>query len=344
MEIIVNQDLAPLHTMGCRSTAQSFIAIHNLAELQAALEEAQRLDRPVTILGGGSNVVFQEEVPGLIVKMENRGIEILEGPEGDLLPEPKKKVKVRVQAGESWHQFVKWTLNQGLGGLENLSLIPGTVGAAPIQNIGAYGVEVKDTIVEVVAINRCTGETRSFDNSECGFSYRDSIFKRDPGKWIILDVTFCLSPESPLNLDYAELKRAWEAAGRPSSYQEVGILVEEIRRQKLPDPELIPNSGSFFKNPTVNEELYQKIVSKYPRAVAFPNGVNQWKLAAGWLIQECGWKGFVEDGVGVYEKQALVIVNPGHRAATAIRQLAAKIQRSVVEKFGVDLEIEPFIL
>ncbi|OZG73451.1 UDP-N-acetylenolpyruvoylglucosamine reductase [Hahella sp. CCB-MM4] len=344
MEFIVNQDLSSLHTMGCRSTAQSFVVVYSLPELKSTLEEARQRALPITVLGGGSNVVFSEHVPGLVVKMGILGIEVLENFGSEASVEDAEVVWVKAQAGENWHHFVRWTLQQGLGGLENLSLIPGTVGAAPIQNIGAYGVEVKDVISEVSAINRNTGELKIFDRDECGFRYRDSIFKRDPGKWIIVEVTFRLSPKAPLKLDYAELKKFWESAGEPSSYLEVGALVEEIRRRKLPDPDVVPNSGSFFKNPTVDDQLYQRILDEYPSVVAFPSGVNQWKLAAGWLIQECGWKGFVDDGVGVFDRQALVIINPGYRPAAAIKGLASKIQQSVADKFGVELEIEPFIL
>ncbi|WP_026180155.1 UDP-N-acetylmuramate dehydrogenase [Hahella ganghwensis] len=343
MEYVVGQDLTSLHTMGCRSQAEKFVSIKDVHQLQEVLQDARQNGLPLTVLGGGSNVLFKEVVHGIVIRMANQGIEMLE--DGCYSGECAAGCSfVRVQAGENWHRFVEWTLEKRLGGLENLSLIPGTVGAAPIQNIGAYGVEVKDSIAEVVALEVSTGETLKFSADDCEFSYRDSVFKRHPGNWIITEVVFRLSSKAPLRLEYAELNRVWMEAGEPSSYQAVGKLVESIRRNKLPDPDHIPNSGSFFKNPTVDEALYQKILSRYPDLVAFPNGVNHWKLAAGWLIQQCGWKGFLKNGVGVYEKQALVIVNPGQRTAEEVKALASRIQQSVLDKFDVCLEIEPIIL
>ena len=336
MTIYKGHPLQELHTMGCLSFAEQYGEAHSINDLRQLLSLAAKTDTAVTLLGGGSNTVFCEKVAGLVVRIQFKGI-VVESESGD-------NVMIRCQSGENWHQFVRWTLDRGFYGLENLSLIPGTVGAAPIQNIGAYGVEVKTSIQEVVALHRQSLELRVFNVDDCHFGYRDSVFKQAGRDWVILNVLFKLSKTPNLNLSYHELKLAWENAGQPNEPKVVGRLVEAIRRQKLPDPIDIPNSGSFFKNPSISESEYQRLLSEFPNLVAFPNGINRWKLAAGWLIQECGWKGYSEAGVGVFHKQALVLVNPGHCPGEDIRRLAQMIQQSVLEKFAVSLEIEPVIL
>ncbi len=336
MTILIDQPLRGLHTMGCSSNASQYAEAVSEEGLRNLLVEAAASDVPVFILGGGSNTVFSGQVEYLVIRLLLKGVVVESESASDVL--------LRVQAGENWHEFVRWTLEHQFYGLENLSLIPGTVGAAPIQNIGAYGVEVKSAIREVVAIHKKTAETRVFTAGECQFEYRNSVFKQSAKDWVIVNVLFGLSKAAALNLSYQELRLVWEKTGRPSNPNEVGRLVESLRQQKLPDPEEIPNSGSFFKNPTVSGETYHQLLEKFPKLVAFPNGINCWKLAAGWLIQECGWKGYSADGVGVYHKQALVLVNPGHRPGEAVCRLAENIQQSVMNKFGVSLEIEPVIL
>jgi len=322
--------------MGCSSLAAQYAEANSVDDLRKLLIDAAEIETPVIILGGGSNTVFCERVASLVIRIQLRGI-VVESEVDDI-------VTIRCQSGENWHQFVRWTLGRGYYGLENLSLIPGTVGAAPIQNIGAYGVEVKSFIQEVVALHRQTLELRVFSVDDCHFDYRDSVFKQAGKDWVVLNVLFTLSKTPNLNLSYHELKLAWENAGQPNEPKAVGGLVEAIRRQKLPDPANIPNSGSFFKNPSISEDVYQQLLIKFPNLVAFPCDINRWKLAAGWLVQECGWKGYSDTGVGVFHKQALVLVNPGHCPGEDIRRLANKIQQSVFNKFAVALEIEPVIL
>jgi UDP-N-acetylmuramate dehydrogenase len=253
---------------------------------------------------------------------------------------------VRAAAGENWHAFVQWTLAQGIGGLENLSLIPGTVGAAPIQNIGAYGLETKDVFHSLTAFDPSTGATREMNAAECRFAYRDSVFKRDEGRHlIILDVTFALPKPWRPNLRYAELAQALAEQGvaEPSARQ-VADTVIAIRRRKLPDPAVIGNAGSFFKNPVVGGAQCAALLERFPTLVhhAQPDGGE--KLAAGWLIDQCGWKGRSLGAAGVYPKQALVLVNNGGATGAEVVALAKAIQADVQERYGVLLEPEPVFI
>ncbi|ABC29494.1 UDP-N-acetylenolpyruvoylglucosamine reductase [Hahella chejuensis KCTC 2396] len=333
----LNADLAMRHTMGCPARVARMVSVTSINDIRCVLSELKSASSPAFVLGGGSNVVFTRDLAGVVIKMENRGVSVDASGSGDDI--------VRAAAGENWHEFVWWTLARSYVGLENLALIPGTVGAAPIQNIGAYGVELKDRLHSVRAVHMDTLEEREFSLSECCFGYRDSFFKSEQGRrWLIWEVAFRLSSDTPLVLEYAELRRRWELAGAPAEASAVAKIVEAIRAEKLPDPAQVPNSGSFFKNPVVSEARFLALSEKYPEMVSFPLPDGSRKLAAGWLIQACGWKGFLESGVGVYPKQALVLINPGHKPGSEVKLLASRIQASVEERFGVSLEVEPLIL
>ncbi len=251
-------------------------------------------------------------------------------------------VVVEAEAGEAWHPFVLWTLEHGLCGLENLSLIPGTVGAAPMQNIGAYGVEIKDVFAGLTALDRQTGELRDFSLEECKFAYRDSLFKHEVGRWLILRVRFALSRVSHLQLDYGPVQQRLAEQGiTEATPSDVSRAICSIRREKLPDPAELGNAGSFFKNPLVSQALAAQLQGLYPDLVAYPQADGQMKLAAGWLIDKAGWKGFRDGDAGVHKMQALVLVNYGAATGHDIANLALRIQQDIAERFKVDLEMEP---
>ena len=298
----------------------------------------QRLAVPRRVLGGGSNLLFTRDFDGLVLRMANIGKEIVGRDNGCTL--------VRAGAGENWHGFVQWTLQQGLGGLENLALIPGTVGASPIQNIGAYGAEIKDTFYALTAFDTATGATRSMTAADCQFGYRDSIFKHPEGAGlIIVDVTFALPDAWQPNIRYAELANALSAAEllHPTP-QQVSDTVVAIRQRKLPDPAVIGNAGSFFKNPVVSSAQCAALLATFPDLVHHvqPDGTE--KLAAGWLIDQCGWKGRNLGAAGVYPKQALVLVNNGGATGAEVVALAAAIRADVMQRYGVALEAEPVFI
>lgn len=302
---------------------------------------------PRLVLGGGSNLLLTGDFDGLVLHMATSGREILPG--------GGEHVLVRAQAGENWHAFVEWTLAQGLGGLENLALIPGTVGAAPIQNIGAYGLETKDVFHSLTAFDPASGEMVTMRAADCRFGYRDSVFKQHPERGlIIVDVTFALPRAWRPNLRYAELANelanelasgltntvAGQGAAVPTARQ-VADAVIAIRRRKLPDPQVIGNAGSFFKNPVVSAAQCAALLERYPALVHHRQEDGSEKLAAGWLIDQCGWKGKSLGAAGVYPKQALVLVNQGGATGADVQRLARAIQADVQERFGVLLEPEP---
>jgi len=261
-----------------------------------------------------------------------------------IVGETPDAILVRARAGENWHGFVQWTLEQGLGGLENMSLIPGTVGASPIQNIGAYGAEVKDLFHSLTAFDFETGTTRTMDAGACRFAYRDSVFKHEDGRGLaVLDVTFALPKAWAPNLRYAELARELDGVAAPSPRQ-VADAVIAIRRRKLPDPAQIGNAGSFFKNPVVAGEHCARLLERWPNLVHHPQADGREKLAAGWLIDQCGWKGKSLGRAGVYPKQALVLVNNGGASGEEVLALARAIQADVQARFGVLLEPEPVMV
>lgn len=293
---------------------------------------------PRLVLGGGSNILLTGNFPGIVLHMQTRGIAIV-GEDADF-------TYVRAAAGESWHGLVRWTLAQGLGGLENLSLIPGSAGAAPIQNIGAYGAELADYFHAASVFDFSSGEVSMLDRAACAFAYRDSIFKRAlRDRAAILDITLALPRRWQANLRYAELRQEIEARGltTPTPAQ-VSDAVIAIRSRKLPDPALIGNAGSFFKNPVVPASQRDALLVQHPDLVSHLQPDGSYKLAAGWLIDRCGWKGKSLGAAGVYEKQALVLVNRGGASGADVMKLAQQIQAEVAARFGVCIEPEPVLV
>ena len=292
--------------------------------------------RPLLVLGEGSNVLFTRDFDGLVVAMANRGMQVL-ADSGDI-------VRLRAAAGEDWHGLVRWSLAQDLCGLENLSLIPGTVGAAPIQNIGAYGAELAETLETVEAYDREAKKFTRLDREQCEFSYRQSVFKWQPERWIISTVELRLRRNAPLRLDYAGVHEELAVMGvtAPNAV-DVSEAVCRLRRRKLPDPAVIGNAGSFFKNPIVSNGEAEKLQAAHPGLPVFsaPDGK---KLSAAWLIEHCGWKGFREGDAGVSDQHALVLVNHGQASGAQIWSLAQRIRDSVQQKFGMRLEPEPRII
>ncbi|WP_411959353.1 UDP-N-acetylmuramate dehydrogenase [Pseudomonas sp. s4] len=326
--------LKPYNTYGIDVKARYFTQAHDDQEVRLALGQAQQGGVPVLVIGGGSNLLLTRDIDALVLHMASRGRRVL-GDDGE-------RIVVEAEAGEPWHPFVQWTLAQGYCGLENLSLIPGTVGAAPMQNVGAYGVEIKDVFVGLTALDRETGELRDFGLAECAFGYRDSLFKRNPGRWLILRVRFALSRTLQAHLDYGPVRQrlAEQGVTEPTA-QAISEAICSIRREKLPDPAELGNAGSFFKNPVVSAELVERIRAQYPGVVAYPQADGQVKLAAGWLIEQAGWKGHREGDAGVHRLQSLVLVNYGQASGAQMHALARRIQADILERFGVELEMEP---
>ncbi|HWD31265.1 MAG TPA: UDP-N-acetylmuramate dehydrogenase [Pseudomonas sp.] len=326
--------LKPYNTFGIDVRARYFTDVHNDADVRQALADAKQREVPVLVIGGGSNLLLTADVQALVMHMASRGLRIL--------ADDGQRVIVEAEAGEPWHPFVQWSLAQGLAGLENLSLIPGTVGAAPMQNIGAYGVEIKDVFVGLTALDRQTGELHDFDLEACQFAYRDSLFKQHPGRWLILRVRFALNRVMQAHLDYGPVRQRLSEQGisQPTA-QNVSDAICSIRREKLPDPVELGNAGSFFKNPVVAAVLADRIRVQHPGLVAYPQADGQMKLAAGWLIEQAGWKGHRDGDAGVHRLQSLVLVNYGQATGLQLHQLAQKIQADILERFGVTLEMEP---
>ncbi len=329
--------LRPFNTFGVDVRARLFAEAHSDDEVRAALVEAERRGLPLLLVGAGSNLLLTTDVEALVLRMASRGLRIL--------VDDGEQVLVEAAAGEPWHPFVLWSLKQGLVGLENLSLIPGTVGAAPMQNIGAYGVEIKDVLAGLTALDRQTGELRDFVLDECAFAYRDSVFKQQPGRWLILRVRFALNHKAALHLDYGPVRQRLQAEGVESpTALDVSRAICAIRREKLPDPAVLGNAGSFFKNPVVAAELAERIRAEHADLVSYPAGEGRVKLAAGWLIERAGWKDFRDGDAGVHRLQALVLVNYGMATGAQLLALARRIQADILARFGVQLEIEPNIL
>lgn len=322
-------DLAPLHTLGLQAQADCLYTLTDAAQLGDILAEATG---PLRVLGGGSNLVPSGRVHGTVIKVALSGRQ--------LLGEDKDAWYVAAAAGENWHEFVQWTLAQGWHGLENLSLIPGTVGAAPIQNIGAYGVELKDFCHALTALSLTDASRCIFTPEQCAFAYRDSVFKQsEAGNWLITEVLFRLPKVWVPKLDYGDLQS--RLAGITLTPQAVADAVIATRQSKLPDPATIGNAGSFFHNPVVGDALAVALKAQHPSMPIYPQGNGTSKLAAGWLIEQAGWKGKHLGPVGMYEKQALVLVNLGGASAQDVAALMAAVQQDVAEQFGVQLKPEP---
>ena len=324
------------NTLGFEVKAGCAIPITEAKQIAGAIAYAKDHDMPYQVLGSGSNVVLPDTLSGLTLLMDIAGIEIVS--------QDSNGVNLKVGAGVSWHELVIWTLEHSYPGLENLALIPGTVGAAPIQNIGAYGVEVKDYIDSVEAFDCQTMQWVTLDRAHCQFSYRHSLFKAKPQRYIIAAVNFFLPKQWQPRISYADLQGYF--SGKEHSFitpQAIFNAVCAIRTQKLPDPKQIGNVGSFFQNPIVENSKLTELKQRYPAIVAYPENANHSKLAAGWLIDQCGFKGLRAGNVGVHDKQALVLINLGKGNARELLALAHQIQETIRDRFGVDLVIEPII-
>ncbi len=328
-----NISLKPFHSFGCEVNAAYFTTIESSQSLESALDWCKQHNKPFLVLGSGSNMLFTKQVDALVLKMEIKGIQKTN--------ETASAVYLSVGAGENWHHFVSYCVQKGWGGIENLSLIPGTVGAAPIQNIGAYGVEVKETIENITAYDTHNGEWVKLNKLDCDFGYRNSLFKKEKNRYIICKVDFCLQKQPKLRIDYGAIREVLHQKEiQNPSLEDVSNAVILIRTQKLPDPKKIGNAGSFFKNPTISKEQFEALKIKNDDIMAFPISDIAYKLAAGWLIEHCGWKGVKKGNIGCYEKQALVIVNYGNGTGQEILDFSKEIIQSVLEKFGVELERE----
>ena len=333
MVILKSVSLKPYNTFGIDVPAEYYAELTNEAELEELCSDP-KLPAEKNILGGGSNVLLTKPVPGLTIRNCLKGIAVLE--------ENDEHVWLQVKAGEIWHELVLHSIARNLSGLENLSLIPGCVGAAPMQNIGAYGAEVKDTIDEVTAWHMFDQEYVSFRNRECRFGYRDSIFKHElKNKVVITSVTFRLNKSHQLNTSYGAVQQQLELMGvSVPTIKSVSDAVIAIRSSKLPDPKEIGNAGSFFKNPTIPRQQFLYLQERYPTIPSYPVSDDMVKVPAGWLIEQTNWKGYREGEAGVHSKQALVLVNYGNAKGEEIWSLSEKILKSVKEKFDIKLERE----
>ncbi|WP_150303954.1 UDP-N-acetylmuramate dehydrogenase [Pseudomonas saliphila] len=337
LALIENADLRAHNTLGISEQVERLVFVENDRELTEALSLADQHAWAVTLLGGGSNLVLAGRVQGLVVVMRSRGRRVI--------TRSGHSVVIEAEAGENWHALVNWTLDLGLSGLENLSLIPGTAGAAPVQNIGAYGVELKDVLESVEVYDRLTATTCQLSPGQCRFAYRDSLFKQEAGRYVILRVRLRLSSVTEPKLDYGPLANAWQATGlQRVDARVISELVCQIRRSKLPDPAQLANAGSFFKNPLVSAELALQLQHQWPGLPSFVQPDGRYKLAAGWLIDQAGWKGYRDGDAGVHREQALVLVNYGEARGEHIMTLASRIQADIQERFGVLLEMEPIVL
>lgn len=338
MQIETGVSLKPYNTFGLPALAGRLVRITSEADVRRVVDSPDMGRAPKFILGGGSNVILTRDMPELVLKIEVPGLTVLEdGPDA---------VVIEAGAGERWHDLVAWSLDQGLGGLENMALIPGTVGAAPVQNIGAYGLELKDRFHSLDTVDLTTGRTVTLYPDQCHFGYRDSVFKQGlAGKSVITRVRLRLpKPWLPM-LSYLDLERKMAETGHVSpDARTIFNWVCEIRRAKLPDPAVIGNVGSFFKNPVVSPEQCKDIIARDPHIVHYPMPDGSFKLAAGWMIDACGWKGKTIGHAGVYEKQALVLVNRGDAVGSEVQTLARAIQESVYGRFGIRLEPEPVMV
>lgn len=335
MSIQQNISLKAYNTFGIDVKAKKFVEVTDQSQLKSILHNNTL---PLLILGGGSNLLLTKDFDGLAIKNNIKGI--------DVVAENDDSVTLKVGAGENWHQFVMHCIANHYCGIENLSLIPGNVGASPMQNIGAYGVEVKDVITKVEAISLKDFSVKEFENKACNFGYRTSIFKTShKGQYFISAVTFKLSKHPNLNTSYGAIDFELKSRGVSNpSIKDVSEAVIAIRQSKLPDPTQIGNSGSFFKNPVVTEEIKNSIIEKNNDAPNYPQPDGTFKMAAGWLIEQCGWKGKVIDNYGVHIKQALVLVNYGGAKGADIFQLSEDIISSVQQKFNITLEREVNII
>lgn len=338
MNISSNFSLKPYNTFGINAQAKLFTTIKQVDDIRELLQTNEYKTNSHLILGGGSNMLFTKNVDGLVIKNELKGIEIVKE-QGD-------DVYVKCAGGEVWHEFVMWTIDHNLCGLENLSLIPGCTGASPMQNIGAYGVEIKDNFHELEAVHTSTGEIKVFTKTECEFGYRESVFKRKlKDQFIITSVTFKLSKTPKFNIEYGAIKQELDNMKISDlSIKAISQAVINIRSSKLPNPKELGNAGSFFKNPEVSANNYNLLKADFPHIVAYSLDNGNYKLAAGWLIEQSGLKGYRAGDAGVHKLQALVLVNYGNASGKEIYDLSTHVLTTVKQKFGVDLEREVNII
>ena len=330
-----NISLKPYNTFAIEATAKYFTDVFSISQLKNALQFAKENNFQFKIISGGSNVLFVEQEYEFIIHILIGGIE--------KTFENEYEIHYKVGAGVKWHTFVKYCVNKGLGGIENLSLIPGSVGASPMQNIGAYGVEIKDVFKSLTALEISTGQLKIFSLKDCKFGYRESIFKNElKNKFIIIDVTYKLLKIPKFNISYGALSGLLEK--KELSVSTISDAVISIRQSKLPDPSVIGNAGSFFKNPEVSNERFNKLKEKYPEIPSYNLDNGNVKIPAGWLIETCGWKGFRKNDAGCHKHQALVLVNYGSATGNEILDLSDEIVSSVKQKFGIELQKEVNIL
>ncbi len=331
-------DLAPLTTFGVPATAARLLTLEHLSQLPDMLADPEFQAGPRLILGGGSNLLFTRDYPGTVLRVALRGIRVL--------ADDGEHMLVEAAAGENWHAFVRQTLELGAFGLENLSLIPGTVGAAPVQNIGAYGVEAGDLIDSVVCVDLASGEQHVVSGTECAFGYRDSRFKHEwLDRRLITAVRFRLSRRFTPHTGYGAITTELASHGIDTpGAQDVSDAICRIRSARLPDPRQLGNAGSFFKNPVLSAEAARQVLAGHPEAVHYPTGDGRIKFAAGWLIESAGLKGYRQGAAGVHDRQALVLVNHGGAHGQDIRALAHHVQDTIRLRYGIDLEPEPLIL
>jgi len=338
MQIRENISLKPYHTFGIDVKAKELAIFETIAELEELIARKPENRNRKLVLGGGSNLLFTKNFEGIILKNEIKGIEIIK--------DDGENIYLKVGAGENWHQLVIYCVKHGYAGIENLSLIPGNVGASPMQNIGAYGVEIKDVFHQLEAFHIDDKTRKTFSKEECEFGYRESAFKRKhKDQFVITSVTYRLNKQQKYNTSYGAIQQELEKIGvRELSIGAISQAVINIRSSKLPDPKEIGNAGSFFKNPQITNHEFHELTQMHPDTIGFPAGENHTKLAAGWLIEQCGWKGFRKGDAGCYSKQALVLVNYGNAKGAEIFELSEEIIHSVKQKFNVALEREVNII
>lgn len=336
--ITERKNLKPLNTFGIEVYCDYFIEINSTADFVELVKNDVYRSNKKLVIGGGSNILFTEDFKGIVLKNNIKGKEIVD--------ENAEDVLVKIGAGENWHGFVLWCISNNFCGLENLSLIPGCVGASPMQNIGAYGVEIKEVFEELEAYSMRDASRRIFRKEECHFGYRESVFKREyRDEYFITSVTYRLKKKAEVNVSYGAISAELESAGiKQPGIKDVSDAVIRIRQSKLPDPAVTGNAGSFFKNPEVREEQYNSLKAKYPALVAYPLAGGNYKLAAGWLIEQCGLKGYEYKGAAVHSKQALVLVNKGNCRGEDVLELSSHVMKVVFDKFGVMLEREVNII
>jgi len=330
-----NKSLRRYNTFGIEASASYFATIHHVDDLIAIPDIAKKTNRPPLILGGGSNILFTKDFDGLVIHNQIFGIEKIN--------EDAEHVYLKVGSGENWHQFVLYCVEKNYAGIENLSLIPGTVGAAPVQNIGAYGVELKDAVFEVHTTDLNQQTSHVFHHHDCAFGYRDSIFKQSlKNKHMITHVVFRLNKTPQFNINYGDIKQRLDNSAL--SIRKISDIIIQVRQEKLPNPADIGNAGSFFKNPVVPEAFFLHLQSRYPHIPHFAEKNQQVKIPAAWLIEQCGFKGKRFGNVGIHANQALVLVNYGNAAGKQIKTLSEQIQKTVKDTFAIDLTTEVHII